>query len=104
MEMEGFEVATAADGEEGLRAVTSFAPDIMLLDVMMPKLDGFQVLKSMREQAATRDLPVILLSANASPEDEQAGIAAGADEYMTKPFDPPDLIVRVKRLLATTGS
>ena len=100
MEMEGFDVVTAADGEEGLRLASDTLPDIMLLDVMMPKLDGFEVLKQIRIREATRELPVILLSAKATTQDEYAGLTAGANEYMTKPFDPPDLIERVKKLLA----
>ena len=100
MEMEGFDVVTAADGEEGLRLANDTRPDIMLLDVMMPKLDGFEVLKQIRIREETRELPVILLSAKATARDEHAGLTAGANEYMTKPFDPPDLIERVKKLLA----
>lgn len=98
MEMEGFVVSTAGDGEEALRLAAEVEPDLMLLDVVMPKLDGFGVLEALRADGSPR-FPVILLSAKSAPEDEQAGIEAGADLYVTKPFDPPELIKRIKDLL-----
>lgn len=98
-EMDGFEVETADDGEQGLRMVRLSKPDLVLLDVMMPKLDGFQVLEAIRSDEATRHLPVVLLSAKARDVDRQAGLDAGADAYITKPFDPMKLLAEVKVLV-----
>ncbi len=104
MEMEGFEVESAADGEEGLRLALKAKPDIMLLDVMMPKMNGYEVLAQLRSGEATKNLPVILLSAKARSADETEGLNAGADLYITKPFELPHLVSRMKELLALSQS
>jgi CheY-like chemotaxis protein len=105
LELEGFEVLTAADGREGLAAVREHKPDVVLLDVMMPHLDGFQVCAAVRadEDATVARIPIIILSAKAQQADLDAGRRAGADEYVTKPFDPLTLIELVDRL-ATASS
>jgi DNA-binding response OmpR family regulator len=90
--LEGFEVTEAGDGVEGLEAVAAQRPDIVILDVMMPRLDGFGVLAALRRSEETRDIPVILLTARASEEDAAAGLEAGAVAYLTKPFDPTELV------------
>jgi DNA-binding response OmpR family regulator len=102
-EMEGYHVLAATDGEEGLARVTSDRPDILVLDVMMPRLDGLEVARRLRRHAATKELPIILLSAKAQGPDVQAGLAV-ADDYVTKPFDPLELLDRVARLLGAQAS
>jgi DNA-binding response OmpR family regulator len=95
----GYEVITAADGEEALLLATSRLPDLAVLDMMMPKATGLEVTRSMREQATTKDIPVILLTARAQEADVSRGFEAGADDYVKKPFSPQDLQTRVQGLL-----
>ena len=90
--LEGYEVATASDGEEALTELEGELPDVVVLDVMMPKLDGFDVLKRIRANPRTKALPVILLTARSSQEDVWQGWQSGVDYYMTKPFDVEDLL------------
>ena len=87
-EMDGFEVMTADDGEQGLAMAIDRRPDLMLLDVMMPKMDGYEVLARLREDASMSSMPVVLLSAKVAEEDRATGMKAGATAYITKPFDP----------------
>jgi len=98
LEREGYKVVTAYDGKEGLEKVQSEKPDLMVLDVMMPYMDGFEVLKTLRRDAATADLPVIMLTAKAQDKDVFEGYTYGADMYLTKPFNPRELIAFVKRI------
>lgn len=93
LKKEGFEVVTAADGEEGLAMFEEEKPDLMLLDIMMPKMDGFQVCKKVRE---TSNIPIIMLTARAEEVDKVIGLEFGADDYMTKPFGVRELVARVK--------
>jgi DNA-binding response OmpR family regulator len=95
----GYEVITAADGEEALLLATTRLPDLAVLDMMMPKATGLEVTRSLREQATTKDIPVILLTARAQEADVARGFEAGADDYVKKPFSPHDLQVRVQALL-----
>jgi DNA-binding response OmpR family regulator len=95
----GYDVLEASDGEQALRLATEGSPDVAVLDVMMPKLSGFEVLGELRSNAATSELPVILLTARAQPADVERGLAAGADDYVTKPFSPEELRGRVASLL-----
>jgi DNA-binding response OmpR family regulator len=95
----GYEVITASDGEEALLLATSRLPDLAVLDMMMPKATGLEVTRSMREQATTKDIPVILLTARAQEADVARGFEAGADDYVKKPFSPQDLQTRVQALL-----
>jgi DNA-binding response OmpR family regulator len=95
----GYEVITAADGEEALHLATTRLPDLVVLDMMMPKATGVEVTRSMREQAATKDIPVILLTARAQEADVSRGFEAGVDDYVKKPFSPQDLQTRVQALL-----
>ena len=95
----GYEVVTAADGEEALTLATSRLPDLVVLDMMMPKATGLEVTRSMREHEATKDIPVILLTARAQEGDVIRGFEAGADDYVKKPFSPQDLQARVQALL-----
>ena len=88
---DGHEIIEASGGAEGLALVSSEAPDAVLLDVMMPHLDGIEALRRIRESEETVDLPVVLISARVGIDDQIAGWAAGADGYITKPFAPADL-------------
>ena len=84
--IEGYEVETAVDGEEGCRAVAERRPDLVLLDVMMPGTDGLTACRRIKEDPATRDIPVILFTALSRDEDVARGLAAGADQFINKPF------------------
>jgi DNA-binding response OmpR family regulator len=102
--LEGFQVDWALGGEEALRRVDEVAPDLIILDVMMPGLDGFEVRRRLNELPAGQDIPCIFLSARAQDEDRTRGYALGVDEYVTKPFDPAHLVEMVRRTLANTAS
>jgi DNA-binding response OmpR family regulator len=99
-DLEGIEVVTAVDGEEGLKLAQSNPPDLVISDIMMPKVNGLELLAALRSSPDTASLPVILLSAKAQVADVQRGLELGADDYVTKPFDPLELIDRVYKVLA----
>lgn len=101
LDSEGFEVVTAADGEQALFRTDELHPDLIILDVMMPKLDGFEVCRAIKAKQETKDIPVILLSAKDSEKDKRKGKEAGCDRYMTKPFSPLRLIETVQELLGS---
>ena len=96
---EGYEIDTAADGEEALGCLSTRRPDLAVLDLRMPRIDGFEVSRRIREGADTRDVPVILLTALVEGKDIARGFDAGATDYVKKPFSPSDLVARVKRIL-----
>ena len=96
---EGYEIVTAADGEEGLAAARARTPDLILLDVMMPKLDGFEVCRRLRADASFPFTPIIMVTAMADSRDVVAGLEAGGDEYLTKPVDHAALAARVRSML-----
>ena len=100
----GYEVITAADGEEALLLATTRLPDLVVLDMMMPKATGLEVTRSMREHEATKVIPVILLTARAQEGDVISGFEAGADDYVKKPFSPQDLQARVQALLERSAA
>ncbi|MPY95300.1 MAG: response regulator [Acidimicrobiia bacterium] len=104
LEAAGFEVVGEADGEAGLAAALETRPDLVLLDWMMPRLSGLEVCRALRDEAATARVPVILLTAKAQEADVQRGFAAGADDYIVKPFSPRELVSRVDAVLARTGA
>jgi two-component system OmpR family response regulator len=97
----GFEVMTAATGAEALRAVAASRPDLMLLDVMMPDGDGFEVVRRMRSSGA--DVPVIFLTARDGVRERVAGLALGADDYVTKPFSLDEVLERIRAVLRRAG-
>jgi DNA-binding response OmpR family regulator len=99
LRLEGFEVATAADGEKALAAAQELQPDLILLDVMMPKLDGFEVCERIRADTRTKYISIIMLTARSLSADRVVGLTAGADDYIIKPFDPTELLARVKSTL-----
>ena len=90
---------TAFDGREALEKVASECPDLIVSDVMMPYLDGFELLRTLRKNPTTREIPIILLTAKAMDADVTAGWQSGADCYLTKPFNPGELVAFVKRIL-----
>ncbi|OWW00244.1 response regulator [Rhizobium sp. R693] len=95
----GYEVATAADGEEGLAKAHDIKPDLILLDVMMPKLDGISLVRMLKQDVSLRSIPVILVTAKADTRDVVEGLDAGGDDYLTKPFEHQALLARVRSML-----
>jgi len=104
MQSAGFEVAVAFDGEEALAKVIEKVPDLMILDLMMPKLDGFEVCKKIRENPLWKGIRIIILTAKGRDIERKKGMSLGADDYMTKPFSTRDILNRVKELLAESES
>src|SRR6476661_10683823 len=104
LERAGYEVVTASNGKEALEKVASEQPDLVVLDVMMPFMDGFEVLQNLRKNPETRDLPVIMLTAKAQDADVFRGWQSGVDCYLTKPFNPMELISFVKRIFKSLES
>jgi two-component system alkaline phosphatase synthesis response regulator PhoP len=100
--MEGYEVVTALDGEQALEKLKTEKPDLIVLDIMMPKLDGYEVCKAIKSDPETRQIPVILLSAKGRNVDQKMGFDVGADDYITKPFSPRKLVERINQLLGQT--
>ncbi|HSV73399.1 MAG TPA: response regulator [Chthonomonadales bacterium] len=98
LERQGYTVVTAFDGKEALEKVGSEQPDLIVLDVMMPYMDGFEVLQALKRNPSTRDIPVIMLTAKAQDADVFRGWQSGADCYLTKPFNPMELIMFIKRI------
>jgi two-component system, OmpR family, phosphate regulon response regulator PhoB len=99
LEKEGFRVCEAGDGEEALTVVAERKPDLVLLDWMLPSLSGIEVCRQLRRKPATRELPIIMLTARGEEGDKIRGLNTGADDYMTKPFSLPELMARVRALL-----
>ena len=99
LEREGFRVATVSDGEQALEQIFGSRPDALVLDLMLPGRSGLEVLREVRDESATRDLPVLLLTARAAEMDKLLGFEHGADDYLTKPFSPRELVARVRALL-----
>ena len=102
--MEGYEVITALDGEQALEKARAEKPDLIVLDIMMPKLDGYETCKMLKAEADTKDIPVILLSAKGRNVDQKIGFEVGADDYITKPFSPRKLVERINAILGQTSS
>lgn len=99
LEQADYEVASAADGAQALAVARERAPDLAILDVRMPELDGYEVTRQIREDEDTRAMPVILLTARIQEEDVTRGFQAGADDYIKKPFSPQELRARVQSIL-----
>ena len=99
LERSGYTVLQAHDGEEALELALTAKPDLAVLDVMMPKLDGFELTRRLRAEEATRRMPIILLTARAQESDVQEGFEAGADDYIRKPFSSQELRSRVQAIL-----
>jgi len=103
LELEGFDVTEAVDGQGCLDVVAEVAPHVVVLDVAMPRLDGLATTARLREQSATSGIKIVIVSARAQQADVRRGIDAGADVYLTKPFDP-DVLIRAVRELAETAA
>ena len=95
----GYEIKTAADGEETLRQVKEWQPDLILLDIMMPKISGFEVCKRLRAEVATRDIAVLMITALDQPSDMERAVEAGTDDFLTKPINKTELLMRVRSVL-----
>ncbi|MGE0043585.1 MAG: response regulator transcription factor [Vicinamibacterales bacterium] len=102
LELEGYEVATAADGEEGLSKAAAFGPDLVILDVMLPRKNGFDVCRELRARSNTT--PVVMLTARSAETDKVLGLELGADDYVTKPFSITELLARVRAVLRRAGT
>jgi two-component system alkaline phosphatase synthesis response regulator PhoP len=102
--MEGYEVITALDGEQALEKARAEKPDLIVLDIMMPKLDGYETCKILKAEPETKDIPVILLSAKGRNVDQKIGFEVGADDYITKPFSPRKLVERINAILGQSSS
>jgi len=101
--MEGYEVLTALDGEQALEKARAEHPDLIVLDIMMPKLDGYETCTMLKAEASTKDIPVILLSAKGRNVHQQIGYEVGADDYITKPFSPRKLVERINAILGQSS-
>jgi DNA-binding response OmpR family regulator len=99
LELEGIEVHVACDGQEALDVVAAVAPDLITMDVMMPRLDGLAAAARLKASAATAAIPIVMVTARAQTTDRAAGRAVGVDAYLTKPFDPDELVRTVRELL-----
>jgi DNA-binding response OmpR family regulator len=103
LELEGYVIEVAEDGEEALDLFDEFRPNLVLLDIMMPKLDGWEVCRRLKQGVDSADVPIVLLSARAQEADVQRGIELGVAAYVTKPFDPIQLLDLVADILAKQG-
>jgi DNA-binding response OmpR family regulator len=101
LELEGYEVETAADGDEGLQKAGSFSPDLVILDVMLPKKNGFDVCRDLRARSIST--PIVMLTARSAETDKVLGLELGADDYVTKPFSITELLARVRAVLRRSG-
>lgn len=103
LEKEGYQVTWKENGEEALKAIKADKPDLILLDVMMPVMDGYEVLRRLKEDESLKSIPVVMLTARAQERDVVKGIDLGAEDYITKPFHPAELLSRVKRIVGKPG-
>ena len=99
LELEGYEVLLAHNGEKAVEMADEHHPDLVILDIMMPRMDGYQTCARMKSNDETKDIPIVFLSAKAQQSDIEKGRKFGVEDYLTKPFDPGDLIEVVNRLV-----
>ena len=99
LEASGYAVLTAHDGEEGLEKAREEKPDLILLDVMMPKMDGYHVCRLLKFDEELKDIPIIMLTARGQEQDKKTGTDSGANDYVTKPFESTDLLKKIKEYL-----
>ena len=104
LEIAGFEVSAAGDGSEGLAAVRAWRPDLVILDILLPGMDGYAVCEALKRDPALRQIPVLMLTAKALPAEQVEGFRRGADGYLTKPFQLEELLGEIRRLLAKSGT
>ncbi|MBP7688546.1 MAG: response regulator [Thermoflexales bacterium] len=104
LKLDGYQIHSAPGGQEALNILADLVPDVILLDVMMPGMDGYQVCQWVRSNPAVRHVPVIMLSGKADPESVARGMEVGADEYLSKPITPSSLTKQLKTVLARTAA
>lgn len=104
LERQGWTTSHAADGNEGWEQIRTKLPDMVILDIMLPGMDGLSIFRAMKEHEATKDIPALFLTARAQLEDKLEGLQLGADDYMTKPFSTKELVLRVRNLQARLRS
>jgi len=104
LEQEGYKVLTAANGVDGLKMAQEEKPDLLVLDVMLPGMDGFELCHRLRSEASTAKLPIMMLSVKGRESDRDMGLKVGADKYLTKPTDPAELVASVGGLLESKGA
>ncbi len=104
LERQGWKTQTLHNGSEGLAAIQERLPDLVVLDIMLPGMDGFAIYRAMKASPATADIPVLFLTARAQLEDKLEGLQLGAEDYMTKPFSPKELVLRVRNILARANA
>jgi DNA-binding response OmpR family regulator len=100
---DGYEVLEASDGEEALKLARESGPDLVVLDKVMPKLDGFEVIRALREDPQASQVPIVMLTERTNEDDVLGGLSLGVEDYMPKPFSPHELSARVRRALARSG-
>lgn len=103
LEASGFEFVSAKDGEEGLKKVASEKPDLILLDIVIPKIDGFEVCRRLKARPATRNTPVLVITASGLKDLDEKCLALGADDIVRKPYNSSDLVSKIKDLLSKKG-
>ncbi len=99
LKREGFDVATAMDGKQGLRLIQDTSPDLVLLDIMLPGIDGLEICRRLRAEPSCENIPIIMVSAKGEESDVVLGLGLGADDYITKPFSPRELLARARAVL-----
>ena len=104
LDREGYRTIAANDGRKGLELIRQELPDLVILDLMLPELDGISVCKQLRADAATKSIPIIILTAKSEEADRVLGLEIGADDYVTKPFSPRELVARVRAVLRRSGN
>ena len=100
MKREGYEIQSVDDGQKAFDAVREFRPDLIILDIMMPKMDGYEVCQRIRADALLKDISIIMLTAKGREVEREKGLALGADYYITKPFSTREVMMRVKEILS----
>ena len=103
LETEGYDVLTASDGEQGLALARQFMPDLMVLDLMLPRMDGYKVCRALKFDDRYKKIPIFILSARSGETDRRLALELGADEFHSKPYDMRELVARVRTRLAARG-
>ena len=99
LEHNGYEVLPAYDGEEGLKKAQNSSPDLIILDLMLPKMNGYKICQFLKSEELYKKIPILMLSARAQEADKNMGLSCGADAYITKPFEPEELLGKIKELI-----
>ena len=102
LQREGYHVESAVDGQEAMSKIETLRPDLVFLDLMLPRLDGFQICRRIKERPDLRSIYVIILTAKGQQEDRRKGLQAGADAFMTKPFSPKEIIDKLRQILGSS--